>query len=239
MAKRSLVVLAGAVALAGLSACNREAANEPPPAPKAARPIARAPAVAAGEDDPYAGVTPVEQRVAVLGLLNKRNGLVRDITLKPGESIRIGRVVVRLRSCERTAQWEMPSETGAFVQLLVLEHGTNQWRRRFSGWLFKERPDRNVVQHPIYDVFVKSCTMSWPGEVDVPDEDPAAVLTGAAAAARPAAGAAARPATAPTAAAGNSASSAAQTAAPAAPAPATPAPTPAPAAPTKAGDTAR
>ena len=240
MAKRSLLLLAGVAALAGLSACNREAANEPPPAPKAARPIARAPAVAAGEDDPYAGVTPVEQRVAVLGLLNKRNGLVRDITLKPGESIRIGRVVVRLRSCERTAQWEMPSETGAFVQLLVLEHGTNQWRRRFSGWLFKERPDRNVVQHPIYDVFVKSCTMSWPGEVDVPDEDPAAVLTGAASgAARPAAGAAARPAAAPAApAAGNSASSAAQTAAPAAPAPA-PTPAPAPAAPSTAGDTAR
>lgn len=240
-ANRSLLLLAGVVAFAGLSACNREAANEPPPVPKAARPIARAPAVAAGEEDPYAGVTPVEQRVAVLGLLNKRNGLVRDITLKPGESIRIGRVVVRLRSCERTAQWEMPSETGAFVQMLVLEHGTNQWRRRFSGWLFKERPDRNVVQHPIYDVFVKSCTMSWPGEVDVPDEDPAAVLTGAAAGARPAgaAGGAARPAAAAAAtapAAGNSASSAAQTAAPAAPAPA---PTPAPVAPAKAGDTAR
>src|SRR3546814_15529776 len=33
----------------------------------------------------------------------------------------------------------------------------------FSGWLFKERPDRNVIEHPIYDVFVKSCAMTYPG----------------------------------------------------------------------------
>ena len=29
------------------------------------------------------GTTPMAQRVAVLGLLNKRNGIVRDLTLKP------------------------------------------------------------------------------------------------------------------------------------------------------------
>src|SRR3546814_3794427 len=37
-----------------------------------------------------------------------------------------------------------------------------KWRRVFSGWLFEERPERNVVQHEIYDVWVKSCKMSWP-----------------------------------------------------------------------------
>src|SRR3546814_17388190 len=31
-----------------------------------------------------------------------------------------------------------------------------------SGWLFEERPERNVVHHEIYDVWVKSCKMSWP-----------------------------------------------------------------------------
>ena len=25
-----------------------------------------------------------------------------------------------------------------------------------------DRPDRNVVQHPIYDVWVRSCAMEWP-----------------------------------------------------------------------------
>ncbi len=157
------------VALGVLAGCNRS--SDEAKAPEANRPIPKAAPAVVGAEDIYAGVTLMPLRVAVLGLLNKRNGLVRDISLRPGESIRIGRAVVRVRACERTAQWEMPQETGAFVQLLVLDHGSEQWRRVFSGWLFKERPDRNIVQHPIYDVFVKSCTMAWPGEVAVSDTE--------------------------------------------------------------------
>ena len=110
-----------------------------------------------------AGATPMEQRVAVLGLLNKRNGLVREIEMKPGESVRIGRAIVRRRACETTAPWDDPPETGAFVQLTVQDQRDDKWYRFFSGWLFRERPERNVIQHPIYDVFVKSCAMTYPG----------------------------------------------------------------------------
>ncbi len=113
--------------------------------------------------------TPMAERVAVLGLLNKRNGQTRDIELKPGEAIRFGKVVVRLRACEKTAPWENNPDQGAFVQLLVNERppGTTdaeRWRSVFSGWLFKENPAANVVEHPIYDVWVKACKMSFPGE---------------------------------------------------------------------------
>lgn len=107
------------------------------------------------------GTTPMAQRVAVIGLLNKRNGAARDITLKPGEAVRVGDVVVRLRACEQTAPWEVEHYTGAFVQLDV-EQIDRSWRRVFSGWLFKERPSLNVVQHPIYDVWTKSCAMIFP-----------------------------------------------------------------------------
>lgn len=107
------------------------------------------------------GVTPMAQRVAVVGLLNKRNGDSRDLTMKPGQAIRAGNVIVRLRACERTGPWEPEQYTGAFVQLDV-EGTDRKWRRAFSGWLYKERPSLNVVQHPIYDVWVKSCTMSFP-----------------------------------------------------------------------------
>lgn len=106
--------------------------------------------------------TPMAERVAVLGFLNKRNGLTRDVTLKPGEAVRLGEAIVRLRACETAAPWENLPETGAFVQLDVESPADKKWRRVFSGWVFKERPDRNVVQHPIYDVWVKSCAMNWP-----------------------------------------------------------------------------
>ncbi|MFT3967152.1 MAG: DUF2155 domain-containing protein [Sphingobium sp.] len=106
--------------------------------------------------------TPMAERVAVIGILNKRNGITRDLTMKPGQAFRLGAAIVRLRACEQTAPWEDPPETGAFVQVDVQETRDNKWHRVFSGWLFNDRPDRNVVQHPIYDVWVKSCTMSWP-----------------------------------------------------------------------------
>jgi hypothetical protein len=107
------------------------------------------------------GGTPMGERVAVLGLLNKRNGVSRDLTLKPGGAIRIGDAIVRLRACEKTAPWEADQLTGAFAQLDV-RGADKHWRRYFSGWLFKERPALNVVQHPVYDVWVKSCAMTWP-----------------------------------------------------------------------------
>ena len=89
--------------------------------------------------------TPMAERVATLGFLNKRNGLTRDLELRPGQSVRIGRAIVRLRACERTAPWELTPEQGAFVQLLVNERppnrsGDDQWKRVFSGWLFRESP---------------------------------------------------------------------------------------------------
>lgn len=108
--------------------------------------------------------TPMEERVATLGLLNKRNNSTQDIELRPGESRRIGDIVIRVQACERTAPWEMQRETGAFVQVSVLDRGAENFRRIFSGWLFKNSPSLNVVEHPIYDVWVKDCAMSFPGE---------------------------------------------------------------------------
>ena len=102
------------------------------------------------------------ERVAVIGLLNKRNGIVRDLTLKPGQAMRVKDVVVRLRACETTAPWETEKLTGAFVQV-DRQRSDGQWVRRFSGWLYKESPSLNVVEDPVYDVWPKSCAMSWPG----------------------------------------------------------------------------
>ena len=109
-----------------------------------------------------AGTTPMAQRVAVLGLLNKRNGLSRDLTLRPGQAVRVGDVVVRLRACETTAPWEVQQLTGAFVQVDA-SNPQGQIQRVFSGWLYKESPSLNVVEHPIYDVWPKSCAMTHPG----------------------------------------------------------------------------
>ena len=165
--------LAALVSLSLLAACNREAPEPEPEATEVPEEFARPgqPIAAQG-----AIGTPMEDRVAVLGLLNKRNNITRDLEMKPGEARRVGDVIVRLSACERTAPWEEPPETGAFVQVIVLTRADadsdSEWRRFFSGWLFKNSPGLNVVEHPIYDVWVKDCRMSFPGEeAPVSDDD--------------------------------------------------------------------
>lgn len=115
-----------------------------------------------------AGVTPMAERVAVLGVLNKRNGIVRDVALRPGQSARWRDLQVRLRACETTAPWESERLTGAFVQVDV-QRPDDKWQRVFSGWLYKESPSLNVVEHPVYDVWPKSCEMTFPSGPPAPD----------------------------------------------------------------------
>ena len=114
-----------------------------------------------------AGVTPMADRVAVLGILNKRNGITRDIRIKPGQSVRLNNAIVRLRACETTAPWESEKLTGAFVQLDV-QQPDSSWKRFFSGWVYKESPSLNVVEHPVYDVWPKSCAMTYPSAAGDP-----------------------------------------------------------------------
>jgi hypothetical protein len=108
------------------------------------------------------GTTPMAQRVAVVRILNKRNGERQELTMRPGQALRWGDVVVRLRACETTAPWEEQNLTGAFVQVDV-RNVQGRFQRVFSGWLYKESPGLNVVEHPIYDVWPMSCAMTHPG----------------------------------------------------------------------------
>ena len=161
-----------------LAACGGDDQSKEGAAGRPGKPEAGADALAAG-----AGLgTPNEDRVATLGLLNKRNNLTQDLVMKTGESRQVGNVIVKLASCERSLPWERPEEVGAFVQVQVEERPAPgkslEWRKVFSGWLFKNSPALNTVEHQVYDVWVKDCAMSFPGE----EEKPAAAASSSSAA---------------------------------------------------------
>ena len=152
MIARFALLLTGALALA---ACQQQE----PVSNEVTNDIALPPVV------DQVGATPMGERVAVIGLLNKRNGIVRDLTLRPGQSVRVKDVIIRLRACETTAPWETERLTGAFLQVDV-QRPDKQFARVFSGWVYKESPSLNVVEHPVYDVWPKSCAMNWPAAAE-------------------------------------------------------------------------
>lgn len=118
---------------------------------------------------PVVGITPVAERVAVIAALNKRNGQTQQFEVKPGNAVSFGGLTIRVRTCE-TAPPTEAKQTAAFLQIdeAVVQPRTAQSgaapaaKRVFSGWMFAESPSLNPLQHPLYDVWVKSCTMRFP-----------------------------------------------------------------------------
>jgi hypothetical protein len=115
------------------------------------------------------GPTPNAERVARIGVLDKRTGVSRVLEGKPGEVFNFGTLTVALKACEVTPPWERKL-TGAFVQVDEAVRGGR--KRVFSGWMFAESPSLNPMEHPRYDVWVRSCAMSWP------DTGPGTVVVG-------------------------------------------------------------
>lgn len=124
-------------------------------------------------------ITPMAQRVATIAVLNKQNGITRDIKLRPGQAVRLGNVIVRLRACEATPNWDEPPLTGAFLQVDIVK-AKGKASRIFSGWTYAETPSLNPVADPVYDVWVKSCAMNFPdiGPDTIVESRPRAAASG-------------------------------------------------------------
>ncbi len=108
---------------------------------------------------PLAGTTPMAERVVAFAALNKRNGRTESFTAHPGQTVSFDTLTIRVRACETTPPWEA-TLTGAFLQ--IDETQRTATRRLYSGWMFAESPSLHPLEHALYDVWVKSCTMSFP-----------------------------------------------------------------------------
>ena len=98
--------------------------------------------------------------VVAIGAINKRTGETRIFTGNPGQGFDFGSLHVTVRTCEQTPPWDQKL-TGAF--LLIDERLANGGTKRvYSGWMFAESPSLHPLEHPRYDIWVKSCTMRWP-----------------------------------------------------------------------------
>jgi hypothetical protein len=149
-----------------------EAAPAPMPKAEAPKPAAptppRAPDKTSIPTKPAAPVlpnpgkapTPNAQRIVAIGAINKRTGETRTFTGNPGQGFDFGSLHVTVRTCEQTPPWEQRL-TGAF--LLIDERLAKGGKKRvYSGWMFAESPSLHPLEHPRYDIWVKSCTMRWP-----------------------------------------------------------------------------
>jgi hypothetical protein len=157
--------LAGAILLLWTAAAAAQDTAPTPAAPPVAAPVTPSAAPSAPKPAPKAAppvqsVTPNAQRLVSIGAINKRTGLTRVFTGRPGQFFDFGGLRVTVRTCETTPPWEQKL-TGAF--LLIDERLAKGGARRvYSGWMFAESPSLHPLEHALYDIWVKSCVMRFP-----------------------------------------------------------------------------
>lgn len=120
----------------------------------------------------------IDQPIGELRGLDKITARTQPIEVRVGESVQFGTLTITLRAC-RKAPPEDPPESAAFLEITDTPPQQTPGQV-FSGWMFASSPGVSALDHPVYDVWVVSCTDKSPAAVaasqavddDVPDASP-------------------------------------------------------------------
>lgn len=104
--------------------------------------------------------------IAVFSGLDKITGRITTFDVYIDETVQFGALQLTPRVCYTRPDTEAP-KTDTFVEVdeITLDR---KIRRIFSGWMFADSPGLNAVEHPVYDVWLKSCKQK--SDVPAPDK---------------------------------------------------------------------
>lgn len=104
----------------------------------------------------------INNKVAEFTGVDKITGRIISFDVYINETVQFGALQVTPRVCYSSPETEEP-KTDTFVEVdeITLDR---KIRRIFNGWMFAESPGLNAVEHPVYDVWLKTCKQ----ESDVP-----------------------------------------------------------------------
>ncbi len=97
----------------------------------------------------------IKNPVAEFSGLDKITGRIITFDVYIDETVQFGALQVTPRVCYTRPASETPRTSG-FVEVdeITLDR---KIRRIFTGWMFADSPGLNAVEHPVYDVWLKSC----------------------------------------------------------------------------------
>jgi hypothetical protein len=112
---------------------------------------------------PMGPPAPAPNAILVMTGLDKITGRPTPIVARLNRPVEFATLTITVRYCYSTPPSETP-ETIAFLQ--IDDRRPDQPHRRvFSGWMYASTPGLNGLQHPLYDVWVISCSANAPGQV--------------------------------------------------------------------------
>ena len=107
-----------------------------------------------------AGSQPVEgwleRPAAILQGLDKVTARISEFAAPVEIPVRFNTLSIRVRAC-RTRPPTMPPESAAFLEIDEAREDERP-TPLFRGWMFASSPGLNALEHPVYDVWVLSCS---------------------------------------------------------------------------------
>jgi hypothetical protein len=97
----------------------------------------------------------ISNPVAEFSGLDKITGRIITFDVYINETVQFGALQVTPRVCYSRPDAEEP-KTDTFVDVdeITLDR---KIKRIFTGWMFAESPGLNAIEHPVYDVWLKTC----------------------------------------------------------------------------------
>ena len=107
----------------------------------------------------------IENPVATFAGIDKITGRITRFDVYIGETVQFGALQVTPKVCYSRDDTEAQKIT-SFVEVdeITLDR---KIRRIFTGYMLAESPGLNAVEHPVYDVWLKSCKQK--SEVPAPE----------------------------------------------------------------------
>ncbi|NQW10230.1 MAG: DUF2155 domain-containing protein [Alphaproteobacteria bacterium] len=105
--------------------------------------------------------------LAIMQGLDKVTARISRFQVPVGASAEFGTLRVHVATCQQRPP-TLPPESAAFVQIDDARPDEPP-ARVFSGWMFASSPALNALEHPVYDVWVESCSSAT-----TEDQSPAA-----------------------------------------------------------------
>lgn len=93
--------------------------------------------------------------IAEFSGLDKITGRITTFDVYMDETVQFGALQVTPRVCYSRTDDEAP-KTDSFVEVDEITLN-RKIQRIFSGWVFKDSPGLNAVEHPVYDIWLKDC----------------------------------------------------------------------------------
>lgn len=93
--------------------------------------------------------------VVVLQALDKITARTSTFEVPVGSTGTFGTLEITVHHCEKTPP-EEPPENKVFLEIVDLRPDRDPVTV-FTGWMFSSSPALNALEHPVYDVWVKTC----------------------------------------------------------------------------------